>query len=237
MAIHIPKYKTTLASSGLLMPELSVLSSEANTDISYDHLRCLVVDDNFLSKPSTQSRQQIWAKLVGRYKFDFDDEIFRLWWQLISETEGYDQAQLAVLRWAQYDLLLRFLWSDIYLPRINMDSYVRSENVMDFISLVEGNSTGKGFFMARSENVRIRIAQHFLLALRECGAAKGKRNKVFVPLPVGEKAACYAGRLAGWELPGSQEILNHWALRWWGGGSAKADEILRRTQMDNNPAG
>jgi hypothetical protein len=232
MVTHKPKFKTTLASSGLLLPELSALISDSDKAVSYERLRFCVVDDNILSKPSTQSRQKIWTKLTDRYKFDFSDDLFQFWWNLIPRSEGHDLAQLAVLRWAQYDLLLRFLWNEVYLTRKSMEPSVQSVDIIDFIALIKGNHSGKRFFMERSENVRIRVAQHFLLILRECGAAKGKKNKKFVTLPVGTHASEYAGYLAKKELPGSHEILDHWALRWWGGNDAKADEILNRAQMN-----
>jgi hypothetical protein len=226
------KLKTTLASSGLLLPELSVLVSDSEGDATYTRLRSRVVDDNILSKPSVQSRQKIWTKLFDRYKFDVKDDFFLLWWNLlIAETESYDLAQLATLRWAQFDMLLRFLWNEIYLARNKMELPVQSQDIIGFIRNIKGAHSGKKFFLDRSENVQIRIAQHFLLLLRECGAAKGKRNKNLVPLPVGKNASRYAVHLAKQELPGSHEILGHWALRWWGGNSSKADEILRQAQL------
>ena len=234
VAAHKPKFKTTLASSGLLLPELSVLVSDSEIEASYGRLRKRVVDDNILLKPSNQSRQTIWKKLTARYKFDFSDDLFQFWWNLIPRSEGHDLAQLAVLRWAQYDLLLRFLWNEVYLTRRSMESSVQSEDIIDFINLIRGNHAAKRFFMERSENVRIRVAQHFLLILRECGAAKGKKNKKFVTLPVGTDASQYAGYLAKKDLPGTHQILDHWALRWWGGNSAKADEIFNRAQINTD---
>jgi len=225
-----PKLITTLASSGLLLPELCVLASDSERDAAYDRLRKLAVDDNILSKPSIQSRQKIWTKLLDRYKFDAKDQSFQLWWSLIPESESYDLAQLATLRWAQSDLLLRFLWREIYLPRKNMDSSIQSEHIIGLIHEMKGTLTPKQFFLGRSREVQVSIAQHFLLVLRECGAAKGKKNKVFVTIPVGENASRYAVHLARQECPGSHEILNHWALRWWGGYSSKADEILRQIE-------
>lgn len=225
-----PKLKATLASSGLLIPELSVLASNSERDFIYDRLRTLVVDDNILSKPSIQSRQKIWAKLSDRYKFDIQDALFQRWWSLIPQSESYDFAQLATIRWAQYDLLLRFLWNDVYLFRKGMETSVQSEDIMGFIQDIKGVHAGKRFFLDRSESVQISIVQHFLLLLRECGAAKGKKNKMFVTIPVGENASHYAVHLARQECPGSHEILNHWALRWWGANSSKADEILRQIE-------
>lgn len=221
-----PKPKTSLASSGLLLPELSVLVSNSEGNINYPYLRKLVVGDNILSKPSIQSRQKIWIKLVDRYKFDIMDHSFQLWWNLIPESESYDLAQLATLRWAQIDLLLRFLWNEIYLVRKSMEAPVQSETIISFVSELKGAHASKRFFLDRSENVQIRIAQHFLLLLRECGAARGKKNKIFVTLPIGKIASRYAVHLARNESPGSHEILKHWALRWWGGNSSKANEIL-----------
>ena len=129
-------------------------------------------------------------------------------------------------------MLLRFLWKKVYLTRRSMEPSVQSEDIIDFVSLIKGNHAGKRFFMERSENVQIRVAQHFLLILRECGAAKGKRNKKFVTPPVSTQASRYAGYLAKTECPSSHEILDHWALRWWGGNAAKADEILNSAQMN-----
>ena len=221
-----PKLITTLASSGLLLPELSALVSDSEGEAAYARLRKRVVDDNILSKPSSQSRKEIWKKLTARYKFDIQDALFQRWWSLIPQSQSYDLAQLASLRWAQYDLLLRFLWNDLYLFRKGMETSVQSEDIIGFIQDIKGSHTGKTFFLVRSENVQKRIAQHFLLLLRECGAAKGKKNKMFVTIPVGENASRYAVHLARQECPGSHEILDHWALRWWGGNSSKADEIL-----------
>lgn len=225
-----PKLITTLASSGLLLPELSVLVSDPEGEAAYARLRKRVVDDNILSKPSIQSRQKIWTKLFDRYKFDAKDQSFQLWWSLIRQSESYDLAQLATLRWAQYDLLLRFLWNDVYLFRKGMETSVQSEDIIGFIQDIKGVHAGKRFFLDRSEEVQVSIAQHFLLVLRECGAAKGKKNKMFVTIPVGENASHYAAHLARRESPGSHEILDHWALRWWGGNSSKADEILRQIE-------
>ena len=225
-----PKLITTLASSGLLLPELSVLVSDSEGEAAYARLRKRVVDDNILSKPSSQSRKEIWKKLTARYKFDIQDALFQRWWSLIPQSERYDFAQLASLRWAQYDLLLRFLWNDLYLFRKGMEASVQSEDIIGFIQDIKGAHTGKTFFLVRSENVQKRIAQHFLLLLRECGAAKGKKNKRFVSLPIGKNASHYAAHLARRESPGSHDILNHWALRWWGGNSSKADEILRQIE-------
>ena len=225
-----PKLKTTLASSGLLLPELSVLVSDSEGEATYTLLRKRVVDDNILSKPSVQSRQVIWSKIIARYKLGIQDALFHRWWNLIPRSESHDLAQLAVLRWAQYDLLLRFLWNEVYLLRKSMEASVQSEDIINFISTIRGKHTGKRFFMDRSENVRVRIAQHFLLILRECGAAKGKKNKRFVTFPIGKYASQYAAYLAKQELPGSHQILGHWALQWWGGNSAKADEILRQIE-------
>lgn len=225
-----PKLKATLASSGLLLPELFVLASDSEGEAACACLRKRVVDDNILSKPSIQSRQKIWTKLLDRYKFDTIDQSFQLWWSLITQGEGYDLAQLATLRWAQYDLLLRFLWNEIYLVRKSMEASVQSKNIISFVSELKGAHADKRFFLDRSENVQIRIAQHFLLLLRECGAAKGKKNKMFVTIPVGENASHYAAHLARRESPGSHDILDHWALRWWGGNSSKADEILRQIE-------
>ena len=225
-----PKLKSTLASSGLLLPELSVLASDSERDFNYERLRKLAVDDNIVSKPSIQSRQKIWTKLLDRYKFDAKDDLFQSWWSLIRQSENYDFAQLATLRWAQYDLLLRFLWNDVYLFRKGIEASVQSEDIIGFIQDIKGVHAGKRFFLDRSESVQISIVQHFLLLLRECGAAKGKKNKMFVTIPVGENASRYAVHLARQECPGSHEILDHWALRWWGGNSSKADEILRQIE-------
>jgi len=225
-----PKLITTLASSGLLIPELSVLVSDSEGEAAYARLRKRVVDDNILSKPSSQSRKEIWKKLTARYKFDIQDALFQRWWSLIPQSGSYDFAQLATLRWAQYDLFLRFLWNDVYLFRKGMEASVQSEDIIGFIQDIKGVHAGKRFFLDRSESVQISIAQHFLLLLRECGAAKGKKNKMFVTIAVGENASRYAVHLARQECPGSHEILNHWALRWWGGNSSKADEILRQIE-------
>ena len=225
-----PKLITTLASSGLLLPELSVLVSDSEGEAAYARLRKRVVDDNILSKPSSQSRKEIWKKLTARYKFDIQDALFQRWWSLIPQSESYDFAQLATIRWAQSDLLLRFLWREIYLPRKNMDSSIQSEDIIGFIHEMKGTLTPKQFFLGRSREVQVSIAQHFLLVLRECGAAKGKKNKVFVTVPVGKNASRYAVHLARRESPGSYDILDHWALRWWGGNSSKADEILRQIE-------
>ncbi len=228
--ISVTKLKTTLASSGLLLPELSVLLSDSNKNLTYTYIRKRVVEDNILSKPSVHSRQKIWAKLVDRYKFDENDEFFRSWQKLAVQSEGYDLAQLATLRWAQFDLLLQFLWQNIYIPLNKMESSVNSNDIIDLVSRMKGYSAPKRFFLKRSEKVQSRIAQHFLLILRECGAAKGKKNKTFTVLPIGKYASEYAVYLSKRELPGSCEILSHWALRWWGGNSTKADEILRQVE-------
>lgn len=220
--------KTTLASSGLLLPELSVLVSDSEGEAAYARLRKRVVDDNILSKPSSQSRKEIWKKLTARYKFDIQDVLFQRWWNLIPYSESHDLAQLATLRWAQYDLLLRFLWNEVYLMRKTMEASVQSKDIINFISTIKGSHADKRFFMKRSENVRIRIAQHFLLILRDCGAAQGKNNKRFLTLPIGKHASRYVVYLAKQESPGSHEILEHWALRWWGDSPSKADEILRQ---------
>ena len=224
------KLKTTLASSGLLLPELTVLVANSERNVNYENLRKKVVGENFLSKPSIQSCQVIWAKLLARYRFDIQDDLFQIWWNLVSQSENFDLAQLATLRWAQYDLLLRFLWNEIYLVRKSMEASVQSENIISFVSELKGAHAGKRFFLDCSENVQIRIAQHFLLLLRECGAAKGKKNKIFVTLPIGRIASRYAVHLARRESPGSHEILNYWALRWWGGNSSKANEILKQVE-------
>lgn len=225
------KLKTTLASSGLLLPELSVLVSDSEGDAAYSRLRKRVVDDNILSKPSSQSCQKIWKKLIDRYKFDSRDPVFLFWWGLISQSEGHDLAQLATLRWAQFDLLLRFLWNEVYLPRKNMEPSLQSRDIIGLIRDMKGGLAPKQFFLGRSEKVKIGIARYFLLILRDCGAARGKKSKNLVLLPVGKNASRYAVHLARKELPGSHEILGHWALRWWGGNSSKADEILRQAQL------
>lgn len=228
-----PKLKTTLASSGLLLPELSALFTYLEENVSYKNLRKKVVNDNILSKPSIQSSQEIWSKLSARYKFNDRDNLFQNWLKLITQSEGYDLAQLATLRWAQFDLLLRFLWREIYLLVRNMESPVQSKDIIDYIHSIKGHSTPKRFFIERSENVQTRIAQHFLLILRNCGAARGKKNKTLSILPVGEKASRYAVRLAKYDSPGSNEILDHWALRWWGDSPTKADDIIRKVEYDS----
>jgi BrxA len=228
-----PKLKTTLASSGLLLPELSALFTYLEKNVSYQNLRKKVVDDNILSKPSIQSSQVIWGKLSARYKFNDKNDLFQNWLRLITQSEGYDLAQLATLRWAQSDLLLRFLWREIYLLLRNMEIPVQSNDIIDYIHSIKGHSTPKRFFLERSENVQTRIAQHFLLILRDCGAAKGKKNKTFSILPVGENASRYAVRLAKYDSPGSNEILDHWALRWWGDSPTKADDIIRKVEYDS----
>lgn len=228
-----PTLKTTLASSGLLLPELSALFAYLGKNVSYLNLRKKVVNDNILSKPSIQSSQVIWGKLSARYKFNEKDNLFQNWLKLITQSEGYDLAQLAILRWAQFDLLLRFMWREVYLLSRNSESPVQSKNIIDFIHSIKGHSTPKRFFLDCSENVQTRIAQHFLLILRDCGAAKGKKNKTFSILPVGENASRYAVRLARYDSPGSNEILDHWALRWWGDSPTKADDIIRKVEYDS----
>ena len=223
-----PKLKTTLASSGLLLPELSVLASNSVGDSCYAKLRKQVVNDNILSKPSIQSRQKIWEKLFDRYKFNFEEPSFQFWWSLIPHSASYDLAQLAAMRWAQFDLLLRFLWNEVYLLRRSMVAPVKSEDILGLIQDIKGVNSAKHFFLARSENVKRRIAGHFLLILRDCGAAKGKKSKSLATLPIGKNASRYAVYLARQESPGSHEILGHWALRWWGDSPSRADEILRQ---------
>jgi len=227
------KLKTTLASSGLLLPELSALFTYLEENVSYEKLRKKIVDDNILSKPSIQSSKVIWSKLSARYKFNDKDNLFQNWLKLIIQSEGYDLAQLATLRWAQSDLLLRFLWREIYLLIRNMESPVQSKDIIDYIHSIKGHSTPKRFFLERSENVQTRIAQHFLLILRDCGAARGKKNKTLSILPVGKNASRYAVRLAKYDSPGSNEILDHWALRWWGDSPTKADDIIRKVEYDS----
>jgi len=225
-----PKFKTTLAGSGLLLPELAVLASTVAENGATRDLRERVLSDNILAKPSSQARHKIWEKLVSRYGMPSSDEVSRFWWDLLPETSPVDLAQLAVLRWAQHDLLLRFLWNEIYLPRRNMASPIQSTDLIGLIRGIKGIHSGRRFFLSCSETVQVRTAQHFLLILRECGAATGKRNKTLTTPPVGRRAGQFAAYLAKKELPGSNEILTHWALRWWGGGESKADEILREGQ-------
>jgi hypothetical protein len=235
--LHRAKLITTLASSGLLLPELSVLVTDSGGDSTFNYLKKRVIDDNILSKPSIQSCQTIWKKLNDRYKFDVRNDLFIFWWNSVALSESYDLAQLATLRWAQSDLLLRFLWKEVYLPRANMDSPVQSEDIISFIHDMKGTFTPRRFFLERSEKVQARIAQHFLLILRDCGAARGKKKKSLSIHPIGESASRYAVNLAREESPGSHEILDHWALRWWGDNSSKADEIIRRveyTQQNRN---
>ena len=102
-----------------------------------------------------------------------------------------------------------------------------------FIHSLKGHSKPKRFFLDCSENVQTRIAQHFLLILRDCGAAKGKKNKTLSMLPIGENASRYAVCLAKYDSPGSNEILDHWALRWWGDSPTKADDIIRKVEYDS----
>lgn len=224
-----PKFKTTLAGSGLLLPELAALASTVAENGEAVGLREPVLSDNILAKPSSQARLTIWKKLVSRYGIPSSDEVSRFWWDLLPETSPVDLAQLAALRWAQHDLLLRFLWNEIYLPRRNMAAPIQSADLIGFIKGIKGIHAGRRFFLSCSETVQVRMAQHFLLILRECGAATGKRNKTLTTLPVGSHAGRFAAYLAKKELPGSNEILTHWALRWWGGGESKADDILRES--------
>ena len=90
------KPKTTLASSGLLLPELSALFTYLEENVSYENIRKKVVNDNILSKPSIQSSQVIWSKLSARYKFNDKDNLFQIWLELITQSEGYDLAQLCL---------------------------------------------------------------------------------------------------------------------------------------------
>ena len=227
MMIAAPKVKSILSQSGLLLPELSTLANALGKTVSPAKAKDLVLDDNILAKPTAQSRQRIWNKLIARYRIHAPDDAFGFWWELIPASESNDLAQLATLRWAQHDLLLRFLWNEIYLPRRAMDATLQSDDLIRFVREIGAGYAARAYFFKCSDNVQIRIAQHFLLMLRECGAATGRKNKRFTTLPAGENAVRFAAYLAKTESPGSQEILNHWALRWWGGGSSKADEILR----------
>jgi hypothetical protein len=226
-----PRYKTTLAGSGLLLPELATLGAGLSGKEADIGLRERVLSDNILAKPSSQARLTIWKKLVSRYGIPSSDEVSRFWWALLPEASNADLAQLAALRWAQHDLLLRFLWNEVYLPRRHMASPIQSADVIGFIKGIEGAHPGRRFFLSRSETVQVRMAQHFLLLLRDCGAATGKRNKSLMTPPVGRHAAQFAAFLARTELPGSSEVLTHWALRWWGGGESRADDILREGQQ------
>jgi len=222
-----PKFKSVLSQSGLLLPELSTLASARKEMASPARAKDLVLEQNILAKPTAQSRQRIWDKLIARYRIHTTDELFGFWWELIPTSANNDLAQLATLRWAQHDLFLRFLWNEIYLPRRSMDATVQSSDLIDYVRDIGAGHPAKVYFFKCSENVQIRMAQHFLLILRECGAATGRKNKRFATLPTGENAVRFAAYLARRESPGSHEILNHWALRWWGGNSSKADEILR----------
>ena len=173
------KLKTTLASSGLLLPELSALFTYLEESVSYENIRKKVVNDNILSKPSIQSSQVIWSKLSARYKINDKDNLFQIWLELITQSEGYESAQLATFRWAQFDLLLRFMWRKVYLLIRNIESPVQSKDIIDFIHSIKGHSTPKRFFLECSENVRTRIAQHFLLILETAAQRKEKRIKRF----------------------------------------------------------
>lgn len=222
-----PKFKSILSQSGLLLPELSTLATTWNEMASPASAKHLVFEQNILAKPTAQSIRGIWNKLIARYRIQSPDDLFRFWWKLIPTSANNDLAQLATLRWAHHDFLLRFLWNEIYLPRRSMDATVQSDDLISFVREIGPGHPAKAYFFKCSENVQIRIAQHFLLLLRECGAATGRKNKRFATLPAGKNAVRFAAYLARRESPGSQEILNHWALRWWGGNSSKADEILR----------
>lgn len=224
--INCPKLKTTLASSGLLLPELTTLVAGSDWPPDFIFLRKLVIEDNMLSKPSIQSRKKIWEKLGDRYRFDAKDGLFCHWWDLIRFSEYHDLAQLAVLRWAQYDLLLRFLWINLYLPIKNAESPFQSKDLIYIIESHGGSQVLRRFFSNLSEKVQMRILQHFLLILKDCGGATGKVKKYFQSPPPGVNATRYAVQLARKEAPGSHEILDHWALRWWGDRASKADEIL-----------
>ncbi len=222
-----PKYKSILSQSGLLLPELSTLASSAEGKELDTQIKKLVIEKNVLAKPTAQSRQRIWKKLIARYRIHDGDEPLVFWWRLIPASANSDLAQLGALRWAQHDLLLRFLWNEIYFPRRNMGSAIQSSDLIGFIKAVDTIHPGRRFFLGCSENVQVRMAQHFLLLLRECGAATGRKNKLLATPPVGKNAVRFAAYLARRERPGSSQILQHWALSWWGASVSKADEILR----------
>jgi hypothetical protein len=117
-----------------------------------------------------------------------------------------------------------------------MELTVKSKDIIGFIQEMKG-AASKRFFFGRSENVQKRIAQHFLLILKDCGAAKGKKVKSLFTPSIGKNASRYAVFLARQESPGSHEILNHWTLRWWGNSTFKADEILRHVEYSQEVRG
>jgi len=226
------RYKATMASSGLLLAELQVVAEAMAFGQGRQSLRAAVVDENILVKPTVRARKKVWEKLNDRYALTKLGATGCYWLQEIRSSAHEGLAQLAVLRWASMDLLLRTFWLDLYLPRSQSTSRYGAGDVLQWIEAGELRSDARRYFMQRSVSVQESIAQHFLVLLRTLGAAAGRAKKTFRPCLPTTSAVAFARKLAEADGAVGSAMLDYWALRWWGDTASRADALLAQLHRE-----
>jgi len=179
-------YVSRLSARSALYTDLRLLLDNASSVLPDGGYRAFVLDENRLRRSSGSSRNKLWKELSARYRLVGADPLFVVfqeeWSRCASEAE---RALTAYVLLALNDRLVGDLGMYWLFERLrSAPAELRVDDVLGFVARSAREHPEAGRW---SETTTLRVAQHYLASLRDCGLARGTRRKVTV------RPALYAG--------------------------------------------
>jgi hypothetical protein len=182
---HIPglnpeaTYFSRLSARSALYTELQLLLNGQPTALPARAYRSLVIDENFLARPSISARRKLWEELHCRYRLDAHDELFKIFWtEWQSCGSDPERGLTAYVLLALNDRLVADLGVEWLFPLlVRAPAQLRPQEVRAFIERAAGQHPE---VLRWSDKTAWAVAQKYCASIRDFGLAKGIAKKVTV---------------------------------------------------------
>jgi hypothetical protein len=168
-----------LSARSALYTELQLLLDRQPTALPARAYRSLVIDENFLARPSIWARRKLWEELHCRYRLDAHDELFKnFWMEWQSCGSDLERGLTAYVLLALNDRLVTDLGVEWLFPLlVRAPAELRAQEVRAFI---EREAVRHAEVLRWSEKTASAVAQKYCASIRDFGLAKGIAKKVTV---------------------------------------------------------
>jgi hypothetical protein len=172
-------YFSRLSARSALYTEFQLLINGQPTALSAKAYRSLVIDENFLARPSVWARRKLWEELHCRYRLDADDQLFKMFWtEWQSCGSDPERGLTAYVLLALNDRLVANLGVEWLFPLlVRAPAELRPQEIHAFVERAAGQHPE---VLRWSEKTASAVAQKYCASIRDFGLAKGIAKKVTV---------------------------------------------------------
>jgi len=193
-----------LSRQGAMLEELKRIIGELDLNCAREEIRQLVIENNFLNRPSLSSRKEVNRKLSERYFRRNTPKLNKTFIQAIrSSSASTAFALLAYTMFLWNDALTLILGLQWLAPKLKGELFEAATS--DIIRELDYLSREYQAITGWSEVTRKRVASHYLSLLRDCGFATGAAKKVLRKPYIPPQVILFGARL----IIGGGETAEH----------------------------